>query len=134
MAVSHYIDTFTGGAKKFWHDFDIKKLSERIGGSSAEAVEAAIYFVLSFVVGFLFKKYFKFIFVCCIVSVLLIKGFEYTDYLTINWDAVKASIGLGGEQATDFNAVMNNVLDWFKNHLLLAIASIIGFLVGYKLG
>ena len=133
MAVSHYIDTFMDGSKKFWREFDIKKLSERIGGSSAEAVEAAIYFVLSFSIGFLCKKYFKFIFVCTILSLFFIKGLEYYQFITIDWSALKTVFG-AGETASDFNTLSTQAFEWLKSHLLLTIASVVGFLVGYKLG
>jgi hypothetical protein len=132
MAVGEYVSGALESTKKFWHDLDIKKWSEQIGGSSAEAIEAAVYFCLSFAVGFLFKKYFKFIFICLIVSLFIIKGMEYSNFLVVNWDAIKTFFGMTGP--TDFNAVVDHFFDWIKNHLLLFIAATVGFLVGYKLG
>ncbi len=118
--------------KNFWNTFDLKKWAESIGGSSAEAIQAAIYFGLCFATGFLFKKYFKLVFVCLIVSLFVIKGLEYGKFLTIDWSAVKGFCGIS--QASDLNAVSNNCFAWIKAHLLLTGASVVGFLVGYKLG
>lgn len=132
MAIAEYITAFFESVKKFWQELDIKKWAEQIGGSSAEAVEAAIYFGLSFSVGFLFKKYFKIFFICLTVTFFMIKALEYGAFLTINWQAIKAFFGISG--TTDFNTFLNHCFDWIKEHLLLFIASTVGFLVGYKLG
>ena len=132
MPVSEYVTTATESVKKLWSDFDIKKWSEQIGGSSAEAIEAALYFCLSFSVGFLFKKYFKFLFTCLIVSAFIIKLLEYNQFLVIDWTAIKVFFGI--TETFDFNMLINNFFAWIKTHLLLFIASTVGFLVGYKLG
>ena len=82
--------------KEFWTMFDLKKWSEQIGGSSSEAIEAAVYFCLSFGIGFLFKKYFKFLFFSLICAVIMIKVLEYNHFLTIDWTAIKDFLGIGG--------------------------------------
>lgn len=132
MAIAEYLNAFFESVKKFWQELDVKKWAEQIGGSSAEAVEAAIYFGLSFSIGFLFKKYFKILFICIVVTLFMIKALEYGNFLVINWDAIKAFFGI--TESLDFNIFMNRCFDWIKDHLLLFIASVVGFLVGYKLG
>lgn len=132
MSVAQYANSAIDSVKKFWTDLDIKSWAERIGGSSAEAVEAAIYFGLSFGAGFLFKKYFKLLFICLVVALFMIKSMEYAKFLVIDWTAVKSFFGITG--GSDFNTLTNRCFDWIKEHLLLFIASTIGFLVGYKLG
>jgi uncharacterized membrane protein (Fun14 family) len=132
MALAEYVNSGLEYVKKLWNEFDIKKLSESIGGSSAEAVEAAIYFCLSFGAGFCIKKYFKIIFICLVFSFITIKVLEYTHFLTVDWVALKALVGINGTD--DFNVIINRCFDWIKEHLLLFISIVIGFLVGYKLG
>ena len=132
MPVSEYANSVVNGARSFWQELDIKKWSERIGGSSAEAVEAAIYFCLSFGVGFLFKKYFKYIFLSFILAIVLVKVMEYSHLLIIDWSAVKGLFGV--QEGADFNSIVNSCFDWIKEHLLIFIAVTVGFLVGYKLG
>lgn len=132
MAVAEYANTAFESVKKFFNELDIKKWAENVGGSSAEAVEAAIYFGLCFAIGFLFKKYFKMLFVCIIISLFMIKALEYGKFLTIDWAAIKAVLGMSG--TTDANVIINHWFDWIKGHLLLFISSVVGFLVGYKLG
>jgi len=132
MVIAEYLNVMFESIKKFWNELDIKKWAEGIGGSSAEAVEAALYFGLSFASGYLFKKYFKIVFVSLIVTVFVIKALEYGHFLIIDWTAIKTFLGMDG--AADFNTIVNRCFDWMKDHLLLFIASVIGFLVGYKLG
>jgi uncharacterized membrane protein (Fun14 family) len=121
--------------KDKWEHFDLQQWATDIGGSSAEAVQAAVYFGLSLAIGFLFKKYFKFVFACLIVSALMIKVLEMNHLLEIDWTAIKTMIGMnGGAPSGDFNATLNHFFDWIKNHLLLFISTSVGFLVGYKLG
>ncbi len=118
--------------KNFFTGFDLKQWAEKIGGSSAEAIEAAVYFGLCFAIGFLFKKYFKLIFVCLVVSAFVVLGLDYLKMIVIDWPAIKASLGISA--GMDLNSMVTHFFDWIKAHLLLFIASIVGFFVGYKLG
>ncbi|MCB9493225.1 MAG: FUN14 domain-containing protein [Epsilonproteobacteria bacterium] len=124
--------TFIDQIKNFFQDFDLKQWAQDMGGSSAQAIEAAFYFGLSFATGFLFKKYFKSIFICLIVSIFLIKGMEYSGLLTVDWTALQANLGI--TSADNVNAMINNAFEWIKNNLLLFCSASIGFLLGYKLG
>ncbi len=132
MEIAEYVNMVFENIKKLWNQFDVKKIAESIGGSSAEAVEAAIYFCLSFGTGFFFKKYFKIICICLVFSLISIKALEYAKFLTVDWVALKAFIGISS--GDDFNVITNRCFDWIKDHLLLFISMAIGFLVGYKLG
>jgi uncharacterized membrane protein (Fun14 family) len=118
--------------KRLWNEFDLKAWSERVGGSSAEAIQAVVYFVVSFACGFILKRYFKFIFICLLTSFLLIMLMEFAKFVIIDWVALKAFFGM--TEPTDFNALVNHQIDWIKDHILISIATLIGFIVGYKLG
>jgi hypothetical protein len=132
MAVGELFNDFLNRIKEMWSNFDLKKISNDVGGTSAEAVQAAMYFGASFALGFLFKKYFKFLFSCLIISAILIKILEYNTLLTVNWNAIWLFLGVGPE--TGFNTIINQYFDWIKNNIVLFISAFIGFLIGYKLG
>jgi hypothetical protein len=132
MVVGEYAQTFLEHVRRLWNEFDLKEWSERIGGSSAEAIQAVVYFVVSFACGFILKKYFKFIFTCLLTSFLLIMLMHFVHFVMIDWIAIKAFFGITGQ--TDFNALVNHQIDWIKDHILISIATLIGFIVGYKLG
>ena len=139
MAVNHGVAPVAQGAsgmletvKNFFTSFDLKQWAEKIGGSSAEAIEAAVYFGLCFAIGFLFKKHFKLVFACLVVSAFVVLGLDYLGMIMIDWAAIKGTLGISA--GMNFNALVTSFFDWIKAHLLLFIASVVGFFVGYKLG
>lgn len=132
MAVGEQVQTFLESVKRFWNEFDLKQWSEQVGGSSAEAIQAVVYFALSFTCGFILKRYFKFLFSCFIVSCFMILLMEFAKFVIIDWVSIKAFFGL--TEPVDFNLMVTSIIDWVKNHILISIASLVGFFVGYKLG
>ncbi len=117
--------------KLWWADFNLQTLSEKIGGSSAEAIQAAIYFGVAFVSGFLFKKYAKFLLILLVVIVASIKILEYNDLITLHWETFHSVTGIA--TPLDYNALMKSSFAWVKQNILLTVAAALGFLVGYKL-
>lgn len=113
--------------KEWWQGLDMQKWL-----GDTDALTVAVCFVIFFAVGFLFKKYLKFIFLCLIISALAIKGLEYYKVLTIDWEALNALLGLA--PGTTIGLLASNALGWVKLHVVVTISSLIGFLLGYKLG
>lgn len=135
MSVSSTFNTAFESLRKFWLQFDLKKWAESIGGSSAQAIQAAVYFSLSFAIGFLFKKYFRFLFVCLVVSGFIVLLLHYNKLVVIDMKAIKAMVGLsGGAPSGDMNAIVNRFFDWVRDNMLFFISSMVGFVIGYKLG
>lgn len=132
MSFTDSINSVFDAIKTNWQKVDLKKWSHDIGGSSAEAVHAALYFVLAFGSGFLLKKYFRYLVSGLIIAVIAIKVLEYNKVLSIDWAAVKALTGVGS--TADLNVVANNFVAWIKNNIFLFGATVIGLLLGYKLG
>ncbi len=130
--VTTFFNSIVQKVKDFWNSLDLEQWSEKIGGTSGEAIQAAIYFGLSFAIGFLFKKYFKFCFLCLIITVVSIKALEYNGFITIDMEAIKTALGMAGEG--NVNTLLNAGIEWIKGHLLVFVSSFVGFLVGYKLG
>ncbi|MFH0898149.1 MAG: FUN14 domain-containing protein [bacterium] len=132
VSVADFFSSIVQKIRDFWNDFDLEKWAEKVGGTSGEAVQAAVYFGLFFAVGFLFKKYFKFFFACIIVAIIVLKVMEYNGLITIDMVAIKKLVGITAE--SDFNSLINSSFDWIKSHLILFVSSSVGFLVGYMLG
>ena len=118
--------------KELWDKIDIKGWAHGVGGSSSEAVQAAIYFGAGFAVGFLFNKYFKFFFSCLFVSLLFILILEYNKVLMIDWKAL--NVLLGFEATADIGVMLNAIFDWVRENIIVSVAGFVGFLIGYKLG
>jgi hypothetical protein len=71
-------------------------------------------------------------FVSLFLSVVIIKILEYNHFIDIDWQSIRACFV--NEQATDINSSLNLVFEWIKNNLLFFVSSLVGFLIGYKLG
>lgn len=135
MSFSSTFSTAADSLKRFWLQFNLKKWAEDIGGSSAQAIQAAAYFALSFAIGFLFKKYFRFLFMCLVVSAFIVLLLHYNKLAVIDVKAIKAMLGLtGGAPSGDMNVLINRFFDWVRDNMLFFISSIVGFVIGYKLG
>ena len=115
-----------------WDKINIEQWAKDLGDSSSDAVQVSICFVSGFAIGFLFKKYLKFVFSCIIVAFIAIKFLEYHAILDINWQALNTLLGF--EPNVTFGSMVNIWLDWAKAHWLIVVSSLVGFLLGYKLG
>jgi hypothetical protein len=135
MSVTSTFNSAFDSLKNFWQQFDLKKWAENIGGSSAQAIQAAVYFALSFAIGFLFKKYFRFLFMSCVGAVFIILFLHYNKLVVVDLKAIKAMVGIGdGVPSGDMNVIINRFFDWVRDNMLFFISSIVGFVIGYKLG
>ena len=132
MSFSTTINSAFDMFKTYWQKIDLKKWSQDIGGSSAEAIHAALYFLLAFGLGFLLKKYCKYLISGIVIALIAIKFLEYNKILTIDWQAVKAMTGVSS--TADLNAFANAGIVWVKANIFLFGASVIGVLLGYRLG
>jgi len=52
--------------------------------------------------------------------------------LDIDWEAL--NILMGFEPTADVGTMMNSLFDLIKANLLVFVSSVVGFLIGYKLG
>ena len=132
MDFGNTFESFVEWVKGIWNQINIKEWAESIGGTSSEAVQAAIYFGGGFAVGFLFKKYFKFLFACLFLSILLVLVLEYNKVLDIDWQALNVLVGF--EPTADVGVILNSTFDWIKANMIVFVSSAVGFLIGYKLG
>lgn len=135
MELTKTLQTFFDSVKNMWLQFDLKAWANNLGGSSSQAILAAVYFGLSFAIGYLFKKYFKFLFMSLIVAGFVIVLAHYNGLITINMGAIKNLFGIGTKvTGGDVNILINRFFDWVRDNLLYFISCVVGFFVGYKLG
>ncbi|MFA5075123.1 MAG: FUN14 domain-containing protein [Candidatus Babeliales bacterium] len=132
MDISGNFQSFMDWIKQLWNKIDIKSWADSIGGSSSDAIQAAIYFGVGFGVGFFLKKYFKFLFFSVLVSVFIVLFLQYNRVLVIDWQAFNNLLGV--DPNADFGMLLDSFFDWAKANLLIVISSSVGFLVGCKLG
>ena len=100
--------------------------------TQANIIEAGTYLIAGFLVGFLFKKYFR---VCVILIILLIAaGWVLTEFdvITINWNNAQNLAHVAPNDT--LSTVATNFANWCRQHLLIVVSSVIGFLIGHKVG
>jgi uncharacterized membrane protein (Fun14 family) len=106
---------------------------QKLGLSVDDAVNMALYFGVSFAVGFLFKKYFKFAVGCVLVIGALTFLMHSNEIVAIDWEALKSFIGFD-PMNTDVKSVFTVGVEWVKANVAQFLAGAAGFLFGYKLG
>ncbi len=118
--------------KKLWHAIDLKHWSKKIGGSSAQAVLAAFYFIIAFGVGYFFRRHLKFMLASLIVSIIMLKVLEHNGFVKVDWASIYIMLGMG--PSGDFGLLITNSFIWVKNNVIVFVAAMVGFLLGVKLG
>lgn len=118
--------------KGHWYNFNLKEWTQKIGGNSAMALEAAVYFVGSFFFGLLFKKYFKYVLLSIVITGGILLFMQHTNMIVMNHENMRVFFGL--DPQTDANTLINMFVEWVKNNVLLAVAVLVGFILGFKLG
>ncbi|MCK4265044.1 hypothetical protein KAW80_01655 [Candidatus Babeliales bacterium] len=113
--------------------FNMEEWLRYIGITTAEAVSIFYYFAAAFFVGFVFKKYFKFVIGCAFVVGVLAVFLESHNALVINWPILKELVGVD-PSAADFNNVWVGLSSWISDNLYLFLGGTVGFILGYKLG
>jgi hypothetical protein len=122
-----------GIISNFFDRLNLGWLFEKIGLSTIEGARILYFFLGAFAIGFLFKKYFKFLVGCSIVLALVFFVLHSNNIMQIDPNALRSFIGYDIARM-DPNSMLNTTLDWIKTNLYVFIAGLIGFLVGYKIG
>lgn len=136
MMESNTLTSTMDKVKSAWNEFDLNKWSNDVGGSPtiAEAIQTGVYFCISFGIGYILKKHFKTILVSLLLSAIIIKGMEYQKLIEIDWNAIKELLGISADKKDFITPLINIGLEWVKNNIIFSVASLVGFLLGCKLG
>lgn len=126
------LDSIVESVKGHWYGFDLKAWTQKVGGDSALALEAAIYFVGSFFFGFLFKKYFSYVLLSIVITVGILLFMQHNQMISINHETMRSFFGLNPH--TDVSSLIGMLIEWIKNNVLLSVAVLVGFVLGFKLG
>ncbi len=94
--------------------------------------EIGSYMVVGFVVGFLSKRYLRSLILIAIIIVVALKGLEYYHWIDINWVQIQQVSGLHGVEG--MQGAFDTMIALVRNNLTVAISSLIGFVIGYKIG
>ena len=107
-------------------------LQENFGIAYTMPVQAGICFFTGFLLGFIFKRYFKLMFVSLMVAGFLLVLGEQLELVSINWNAVYGTTDWFKQ--TDVRSMISQTIDWMGNNVVPFVSSMIGFLLGCKVG
>ena len=107
---------------------------QRFNLTTVQVIEMLTFLGGGVAAGFLIKRYFKHALIALILLVALLKGMEYFGITTVvfNWARMKELTGIGPNDTV--SDILNMSFLWLKTHIPLAIAGVIGMLIGAKLG
>lgn len=110
-------------------------LMEKFQNYKGNVLEVAVYAGIGFVIGFLFKKYLKYLMIIILFIVALIV-FDQFDlvHTNINWQKIQELFDI---QSTgqSFNAqAFGSYVQWAKANVVIVLSASVGFLLGLKLG
>lgn len=112
---------------------NLTALLEKIGLSAVDGSRIIYFFLASFAIGFLFKKYFKFLLGCIIVMGAVYFVLNSHNILHVDMVALRSFVGYDAAKM-DPNSVLNMSVEWIKANVYVFGASLAGFIFGYKLG
>lgn len=109
-------------------------LAQRFNLTKSRLLEMGLYLLVGFIVGFLLKKYSRFVFATAIIIILLIVLHQLNILtLSINWAQVRETLGIQTSSATPDASWLNIYWEWVKANVALVLSFSVGFLVGLRL-
>jgi uncharacterized membrane protein (Fun14 family) len=110
----------------------VSEMAARFDLTGPNIVHALVYACAGFFIGFFLSRYFKSFLVGVILCIVVLGGLHYFHVITIDMEQLKAIFGVSADQSLE--AYVTMLADWVKTHLLFAISSLIGFILGFKAG
>ena len=126
-----FLATVMQKVKDFFAQFDFQQWLDNMRSTTAGT--AVLFFGAGFAIGFLFKKYFKFLFGCILVTSLFLLFLYYNSVITFDWPALYRALCIDPAQV-QVDTFLGMYWEWVKANVLVTVSTLIGFIVGYKLG
>ena len=83
-------------------------------------------------VGFLVRRFGRQTIIIFIVFIAVLAGLNYFELIAIDWTKVKEFVGLAPAETVE--AFFKDYWQWAKIHIVAVIVSVVGFVIGYKIG
>ncbi|MCK5632215.1 FUN14 domain-containing protein [bacterium] len=105
---------------------------QKMNLSRNKLIEFGLYLGAGLIVGFLFKKYAKYLLVVLLTIVCLgvLQQFKFID-VVIHWDKIQGIQPISVVQGGD---VWSLYWEWLKANFMVVLSFSVGFFVGFKVG
>lgn len=108
------------------------KLQDAVMNSQDLLIQIALYGIGSVIVGFFMKRYFHFVLVSIVALVVVYLVLENLDAITIDWLRLQEFAGINPQQS--IGEVAGDIGVILRQHWLLVLISVFGFVIGYSIG
>jgi len=108
---------------------------QRFNLDKEKLINLALYFGAGFFLGFLLKKYSRYVFAFALFSLALL-ALMYLEVVTIaiNWSKVHSMLGLQSTTMPPDATVLSLFWEWAKLNASMVFSFALGFLLGLKVG
>lgn len=110
----------------------IVDLMQKLELTPTKIIEICSYIGVGFFVGFLFKRYFKYVLIFIVTYIGLIWVLGESDFVLINWTHIQSLAHVSPNDTV--GTVFSSTICWIRQNMALVFGSLFGFIVGYKLG
>lgn len=125
----------TGLFEKIKDTLNPSNISEKLNLNRNRILEMGLYLIVGFVVGYLLKRYSKFVFYTAfiIIFLLILTQLDLIS-LGINWAKLQSLFGFQPVEDSSASSVLASYWEWIKMNLAFVLSFTIGFLFGLRLG
>lgn len=130
----------TPGTEVSWFDrvketLNPSALWEKIKASKGTLLDIALYFGAGFLLGFLMRKYGRYLvfMILFLVGLVLLQQFNIVSF-DIHWDKIRETLGIQPLQVSKDSNIMAVLWEWAKVHYIIVLSLAIGFLLGLQVG
>jgi len=111
---------------------NIENLTKKFDLSKEKIITLLLYLGAGFIFGFLFKKYFRYVFVLALI-IVGIYALQKTGAITVtvDWTRMNEVFGIKGIPQIDGN-MFSIFWGWIKANLAVSISFLLGFIIGWK--
>jgi uncharacterized membrane protein (Fun14 family) len=95
-------------------------------------MKISAYFGVAFLIGLIFKKSFKYIILSCVILIIALSVLNYFNIISVNVAKVKMLLGLA--EINNWTELTQYIAQQIKAHVAEVTVSIIGIILGFKVG
>lgn len=108
---------------------------QRFNLDKEKIINLLLYFGAGFLLGFLLKKYSRYVFAFALFA-LALTALMYSDIVSfsINWPKVHSMVGLQSATMPPDATLLTLFWEWAKLNASMAFSFVLGFLLGLKVG
>lgn len=130
--MSNVFESAMTTVKTWWSNITSEEWLRSVGLETPELGQSAACLLAGFTTGFLLKKYLRLLVTGLVISLLMVKGLEWYKIVIIDWAVLNTTLGF--EPTATIEIIATAWYAWLKAHTLISAATVVGFVVGYKLG